>query len=272
MEYQTKALPLDESPQEAWRQGLHRDVSVDDSPKTDDSRALVRYYEQQGTVLLQQARALKIVDQDSREAASEFVLRTRENIKKIKDWREPVIKKAYELHRSLTAERNQLVKPFEDAQRLVDAEISRDFMEQKRLEREAREKAEREAKAAEEREKARLDALALKQMERGDMAKAEQTMARAEQVFVAPAAPPPTIKTTATAYGSTTMKLDFDVQVVDMKALCGAIASGKVPGKVLSLALAEMKAYIKGNKDGDVYPVIPGVVITEKARTSGRVA
>lgn len=124
--------------------------------------------------------------------------------------------------------------------------------ERRRREQEAREAAEKA-----ERERLRQQKLAEAALERGDTAKAEKFEAKAEQAATSvPVAEAP--KTTGVA-----LRTYYQVQVLNMKQLCAAVAEGKIPPHIVQLHQGEANKFASATK-GAVE--IPGCTIKKERR------
>lgn len=226
----------------------------------------IQRYETQSSAIIEEARAIVIVDDTTRELASEFSSRARAAIKAIDEEFKPDIAQAHALHKSLLDRVKALKAPFEKAQQIVDGLIRQDYLdreaERRRKEREAQELADAERKRQED----ELAAETAEALESGDVEKAQELAET--RVAVAPAIPiAPVTKSVASAFGTTTVKKDIKVEVVDKKAIIKAVADGDLPDTLLTVDLGMAKRYAKAaNRE-----TMPGFSITEDAVISGRV-
>ncbi len=229
-----------------------------------DTKAIQKY-EEQGVDLLSHAESIMIVDDITRELAVEFTTKARGVLKAIEAEFRPDIQKAHELHKSLNERLKTLGEPFKEAKRIVDAEITRDYLEQEKireqLQRDADEKAEKERKAQE----VELQTEAEEAIEQGDMETAEELLdTQIETAPVVPVAEAP--KTTRTASGTTTVKKDIAVAVADKMVVIKAVADGHLPDTLLDVNLGTAKRYAKAS--GLI--LMTGFRITETAVVAGR--
>lgn len=229
-----------------------------------ESKAIQKY-EAQGAALVEQAGAIRITDDESRLAATEFTAQARKAIKAIDAEFKPDIQSAHELHKSLLDRSKRLQAPFKEAQRIVDAEIKRDYLEQERIRREeeraAREKAEAERRAQEAQQQATVDEL----IEAGDVDGAEALLQ--SEVVTAPTVPIETVdKTVRSTAGSTTVRKDINVTVVDKMAVVRAVATGQLPETLVDVNLGMAKRYAKAGG----LTSMPGFRVVEDAIVSGR--
>lgn len=226
----------------------------------------IKLYETQGTELLAHAESIKIVDNVTRETAAEFTTRVRATIKSIKQEFRPDIDNAHQLHRDLLARLKKLIAPFEGAQRIIDREISRDYMEQERVRREEERVAREKAEAERVRQEEQLVKEAEELINTGELEEAKVILG--SEVVVNPDKPvPPVQKTVKTAAGSTTMKKDIKVELMDKLSVINAVAQTKLPHTLLTVDLGAAKRYAKS---GGLRHMI-GFRITNTAIVSGRV-
>lgn len=226
----------------------------------------IKQYEQQGNQLIEEARSIMIVDDTTREIATEFSANTRKVVKVIEDEFKPDIEKAHQLHKGLIDRCKRLVLPFKEAQLIVDSEIKRDYLERERVrmeeERKALEKAEAERRAAEKVREAEI----VERISDGDVEGAE-VLAESE-VVVAPIIPVAGVqKTTKSSAGSITAKKDIVVTVQDKLTVLRAVIDDRLPDVLVQIDLGAAKRYAKASGKRHM----PGFVITETAVVSGRV-
>ena len=203
-----------------------------------ETNAIELQQKRNGEILLAEARSIKIVDQETRELASSFSTKTRSAIKAIRDWINPEIDAANKLHKSLTAKRNSLEGKFKEAQGIVDTEIGRDFMEQHRI------KDEAEAKLRAEAEKQRLqaqEALISQAIDQND----EKLLVEAENVFVPDIKLAEPERSTKTDAGSTNVRMDIRVEVVDKMELVKHLAGANLNLGFVEVDLAYAKKFAK---------------------------
>ena len=217
--------------------------------------------ETQGVRLLSHANSIKIVDQATRELATEFTSDVRGIIKNINDEFRPDIEKAHELHKDLLARLKGLLEPFNQAKNIIDREIGRDYQERKaEADRIAREKAAEERKDEEN----RLAAEAEKEMDAGNIEAAETLLDT--KVEEKPIIDIPVQQTTVTQAGSASVRMDITVEVVNKNAILGAILDNKLPDTLVSVELGIAKRYAKASGLKEM----PGFRITETPVVSGR--
>lgn len=226
----------------------------------------IEAYEVQGSRLLAHANAIMIVDVDTRELAVEFASNARRVIKNIKKEFRPDIDNAHQLHKDLLARLTKLAAPFKQAQEIVDREISRDYLEQERIQCEEKRKAREKADAEVRKQEAALAQEAEELIEKGEFDEAEVLVD--SNIVVNPEVPVPEVqKTTRTASGSTTVKKDIKVEVVSKQDVIIAVFQGHLPPDFLDVNLGAAKRYAKLGSHTEM----PGFKITETAVVSGRV-
>lgn len=226
----------------------------------------IKKYEIQGNQLLVEARSIMIVDDVTRELASEFTANCRKAVKTIETEFKPDIEKAHQLHKDLLNRMKRLILPFVEAQSVVDGEIRRDWLERERARQEAERSARMEAGMERRRQEAALAEESARAIAEGNMEKAE-VLADME-VVVNPIQPAPDIaKTTQSDAGSTTVRKDIEVKLVDKQDVIIAVFEGRLPDTILDVNMGMAKRYAKAGG----LTVMPGFRITETAIVSGRV-
>lgn len=202
-----------------------------------------------------QAKALKVVDAKSYLDAGELWKSIKALRKKVADTFDPLVKKAFELHKNAVATKKENDSPLEAAERMVKQAMSNYDLEQERIRRaeearlaeiarkeeEARRQAElarlaAEKKAEEDRlmeaalaaemagDQEQAEALSTAAVTVGEEAKQEAAAIQAEPVYVAPVV---LAKTTPKLAGGPVYTTRWSASVTDIKALCLAIGTGK---------------------------------------------
>ncbi len=231
----------------------------------------IQEYEARGSELLAHAESICIVDEVTRELAIEFTVNARKAGKVIEKEFRPDIENAHQLHKDLLARLNKLVAPFKEAQRIVDKEISRDYMERERIRREEERKAQEKADAERREQEAQLTEEAEEFIAEGDLDAAEELLD--SDVVVNPDIPVTSVKQTVdTGAGSATVKKDIKVEVVNKREVINAVSAGKLPDTLLTIDVGAAKRYAKASGIlDDNSKAMPGFRITETAIVSGRV-
>ena len=226
----------------------------------------IEVYEKQGSELLEHAESIMIVDDVTRELAVEFTAKARKAIKVIKAELSPDIASANKLHKDLVARQKKLIEPYELARITVDKEISRDYMEQEKIRREAAWKEQQRVEAEQKKQEEALAAEAERLIDEGRMEDAEEVVNA--EVVVAPVLPVQEVqKTTRADSGSATVKKDIKVEVVDKVAVIDAVAKRNLPVTLLTVDVGAAKRYAKASGLKEM----AGFRVTEIAVVSGRV-
>ena len=200
--------------------------------------------------LYEQATSLIITDQRSYAAAGEVGKSLKALEKEITDYFAPMKKAAHDAHKAITKKESDELAPVKEAMDVVRRTMNTWAQEQERIRQEAERKARMEAEEAARKERERLEAQALKAMEKGKDEKAEELMDRAENVYAAPVTVAPVVeKTIHTASGNITQVREIRVDVVDMvafvKELC-ASNPGAIPS-ILKIGDGALKSWVKAN-------------------------
>ena len=234
-----------------------------------DQNEVVKY-KGEGTAIEQQAVALVVVDEESRAVAADMRERARQFKKNVEAKFAPAIESAYKAHRDICALKNEVIRPADSVIKIVDGKSSAYMMEQERIRRAHEEKLRKESEAKEAAERERLMKLAEKQMDKGNLAKAEETLAKAEEVFV----PAPVVagveRTVKVDAGSTNARQDFDVLVDDPRLVLAEVMAGRLPINAIEIKTNVLKNHVKMIMVGNNLPKIPGVRLNPKYTFSGR--
>lgn len=208
------------------------------------------------TSLVEQAEWIDaVVTAPQAEEAAELLVALKAQAKRIEDYWKPKVDAAHQAHKQLTAARSEMTKPLVDAAKrikgLVDTYQTAILAEQRKREKEAREKAEAEAreilaKAEKLREEGRAE-------EATDVLNTEYTDA-AHRMNAAAA--------TVSAAAGTHTRESWDFAVADLNA---------VPREWLVLDEKRVREHIKRHKDAANDPAnpahIPGIMAVMRAST-----
>lgn len=108
--------------------------------------------------LVDAAKSITIVSDQDCVFASEFLVRCRQQRKKIDEFTKPVIEAAHQAHKAACNQKKTLEKPVQDAEQIVMPKITAYRQEQEKKRREEQERLRKEAEAAAQ-EKALQDAI-----------------------------------------------------------------------------------------------------------------
>ncbi len=222
-------------------------------------------WEEQGNSLIESARAITITDQGTRQKAAEFTMNARRTIKLIEDEFKPDIKQAHDLHKSLLSRMNILTQRFKEGKLIVDKEISRDYFEQERVRKENERKAQAEIDAERKRLEEEQLRLAQEAEDAGNSDIAEEILG-VELAPPAVEAVPEVQQTTRSAAGTTTVRKDIKVELVNKLDVIKAVHEHALPDGILAVDMSYAKKFAKLNK----ISVMPGFCITEVGVVSGR--
>jgi hypothetical protein len=203
-----------------------------------ESTAIELQKKEFGLSLLAEAKSIEICDQAGLERASAFSSNTRTATKTIDEWMNPQIEAANKTHKLLTGKRNELKRPYLEAQAIADGKIGAYFMEQKRI------TAEAEARLRQEAEKQRLqaqEAIISQAIDQND----EKLLDAAENVFIPEIELPKTERTVVTESGSTNVRMDLKVEVVDKAEVVKSVARADINLGFVEVDLAYAKKYAK---------------------------
>lgn len=221
------------------------------------------------TGLVPKALSIKITDNATFEAGAMILKDLGAERKEIISQTETVIKQAYDLHKRLKADQNELVKPIEEAERYLRNELGKYEQEQAKIRLEAERKAADERKKAEE--EARLKAAAEAE-KKGDEAKAEailnQTYTPIEVVMASVSVPVDTPPVQEKPKGIAFQTV-YEINVVDKLAFIRWVASKPDFIHFLNIDETAVKKFAT-SMQGVLN--ITGVSVTSKqvAKTTGR--
>jgi len=214
----------------------------------------------QELTVVQQAAVVKIVDQDSYEAATKLLLeRILPFRKRWKSYFEELRKPAWDAYQAVLKKFKEGDEPAEKAEKYVKAEIARWDAEQERIRQELQRKAQEEA---ERQERERLIAEAVFAEEAG--ATDAEVEAIASTPIVAVAEP---IAPTYERVSAISKRDNWKCRVTDIKALCKAIGAGKVPINYVVPNETVLNARAKADKET---LNIPGCVAHNEPVIAGR--
>jgi len=248
--------------------------------KAQKKMGLMVRYQQAGNEIEQKLNSLQVIDEPSRAIAADTREQARQYDKEIFDEFDPDRDDAYQHYLKVKTRVEKMRAPFKRIMKAADDKMDAYLREEKHKRQEAQDKIDREAAEAKQREIDRLDKLAEKQMDAGRFDKAEETIAKAEDVASAPTPTIPSLdKTVKTESGGTSSFLDFDLAIENALTVIKDISAGRLPFGLAKLDINKNEIRITGGALKDYaklqivngkLPIIPGCRLTEKFRFSGR--
>lgn len=243
---------------------------------------VIREFKEFAAGLKASAMSLIINSPAEREAAAEIRARSLDHVKRVDAEFLGSQKVAYNLYILVRDGIVGMKSDAEAAKREVESRMSKwDLAEAARIRKE-NERIEKARIEAEERERAKLERKAEKAETKGDVAKAEELREQAATVQVFAPAGPTMQKSVETESGKTSGAEDFDVVIVDPRAVISAFADGRIAiGTIampaafgggyteMKITAAALKAWGKKQVIGNALPVIPGCKVTPKMAYRG---
>lgn len=199
-----------------------------------------------------QARSFTISTADDYQRADGLLTGWREIEAQVHAAFDSVVDAAHKAHKEAVAQRKKYLDPLEQGRSLLKPKMAKWNWEQERIRLEAQRKAEEEARKREEEERLAA-AVALEQAGEPEAA---------EEVLSAPAVPAPVFVPKAIPKTDTKFRMQWYAEVVSLRALCKAVAEGKVPETLIEAnmpALNKMASALKQSMS------VPGVAA--KSRT-----
>lgn len=229
-------------------------------------------FKDEGTAIEQRARALEVVSEETRLEAADMRERARQFKKAVQDRFKGPKDSAFKAHKDICALEAEMYGPADRVIKVLDSKSSAYLMELERQRRAEEERLRKEAEAKAEAERKRLEKLAERQMEAGKFEKAEETIARAEDVQVMAPILPSIDRSVKTEAGGTSGSKDFDVSVDNVLLVIRQVSDGKLPIACIDIKASVIKSWVKLQTVNGKLPQIPGVRLVERFRFSGRAA
>jgi hypothetical protein len=199
------------------------------------------------------ARNINIVDQETANAANKLRTAIKAKKKDVEAFFKPHIENAHKAHKDLTTSRKEKLQPLDAAIKFIGNKLNIYDQEQQRIakeaeakrqqeETEARRIAEEEAEKIRQAEQKRIEeeqlAAAQQAEESGDNALAEAILE--QEVEVAPfqpayVPPPQPVQPAYVPPTGMSRRTTWKAEVMDIKALCVAVAAGDVPADVFKI-------------------------------------
>lgn len=189
--------------------------------------------------MTEQADALVIDSESTYRAASSFLLAVKDLQKEVLDFFKPLKAAAQDAHRKLCAAEKDKAEPLINVERKVKIRMLEYETEQRR------QKAEQERKLREEARRIEEDA----RLKEAARLEAEGRQKEAERLIEAPiftppvTVAPPTPKVQGVSYRET-----WSAEVVDLRALCRAVADGSVPTEYVTANMTALNARARADK------------------------
>lgn len=218
-------------------------------------------FKDEGLNLYRRAQGLQVTDQVTYQAAGEFAKGLKDLKKKVTDYFAPLKDAAHKAHKSVTQREKEELEPIEDADTVVRKAMTDYLNEQECIRKEEQARLEREAREAAEKERQKLLDQAVKAEEKGKDEKAEALFEKAENVYVEPVFAESTVEKTVqlSGGGRATAAKDVRITVIDMRAFIAAIAAGQVPLTVVEIKQSTLKSWAKSSG----LKAVPGCKVEE---------
>lgn len=219
------------------------------------SETLVEYeiHNEEAVAIADTVKSFVIKTQDDFAKTAEWVSILKNQIKNIDRFFEEDIENTNKAHKALCKKRNDAKEPWMELLQKV-SHIRSDYqVEQERIRLEAQRKAEAEAREVARKEQ---EALLARAAAAKTVAKQEELLDKAENVYIEPVIVPSVVdkKIELSFGGSVSSQKDIDVIVTDVKAICKAVADGKLPVGIIEIKNNALKTFAKlqSLKNGDI--------------------
>jgi hypothetical protein len=216
------------------------------------------------------AKAVNVVDVETFQKAGELKKAANAARKNIVEWFKPLKQSAKKTHTGLCDREKVYLDPLDGGVRHIQTQMDDYATEQERIRREAERKVREKAETEARKEREKLARQAEKALEKGNEEKAALLKERAEEVVATPVFVAPTVeKTTRTGSATISQQKKTVVQVTDLKALLGFIATQQFsPIEAVEIKQSVLEKWVKNNqvKNGSV----PGIVISERIVSTTR--
>lgn len=213
----------------------------------------------ESTTTLTAAQAFRITTADQFIESGDKLKGIKALSKKIDDTFDPHIKRAFEAHRSLVAEKKTHQGPLQTAEALIKRQIMSYQQDEERKRREL----EAQAQEAARKEREKLEARAAKAEASGKTEKAEALQMAAASVVT------PIIANTTPRVSGISTRTTYRAEVVDKMELVKAVAAGTVPLAALDVNTAYLNGQARLNKESLAYP---GVKVVQETGIASRSA
>lgn len=213
--------------------------------------------EQKNVEILEMAKATRIVNNEQYVKAGEILLAIKQARKSVDETFDPVIAAAFRSHKEACNAKKKIESPIVEAEGIIKAEIGRYMEEQERIRRE---------------EELKLQELARKHHE--DMALQEAAALEdaglrqeAEDAISNPVMPAIVLSNPVPKVTGISSRESYYATVTDIKALCRAVADGRVPPMSVIANMTFLNNQARAMKGLMQYP---GVTVQSKKVISGK--
>ena len=220
-----------------------------------DARALVK----DASDLLTEARQFRVSSIATYEEVGTKLQLIKGLGRKIAETFDPHIKRAFDAHRALVAEKNKAMEPLNAAEATFKTAILTFQQQQEKERREQQAKLEEEAR----KEREKLEARAAKAAEKGKEEKAAELMAQAATIAM------PVLETRVPSVTGISTRSTWKAEVVSKSELIKAVAAGAVPQAALIPDTAFLNQQARSLKSELNYP---GVKVVEVPGIASRSA
>ena len=198
--------------------------------------------------IVEVANSINITCQEDLESAAGFLKEIKSTQKKVKEYWEEPIKRAYEAHKALKAKENEMLEPLQNSEKIIKNKVAdyNSYMEQLKREEEARIKAEQERQA-------------LEQLQEAERLRAEGNEVEAqiaEENAVAMSQVEVSVESGVGKVEGLSFRKDYEIEVVDPLKVPSYINGTEIR----KIDLTQIKRFIKMTNNG---VEIPGIKVKE---------
>ncbi len=212
----------------------------------------------ESSTMLAEAKVFKIADSRQYTEAGARLQGIKALSKKLDDTFDPHIKRAFDAHRALVAEKKTHQTPLQTTEALLKTAMLGYMQEEERKRREIEAKAQEEAR----KEREKLEARAAKAAAAGKTEKAEALQATAAAVMA------PLIPVTTQKLAGISTRITYSATVTDLLELCKAIAAGTIPVNAVTANMPFLNNQARVMKETLAYPGVKVVAETGLASRS----
>ena len=207
--------------------------------------------EKESNALVERANQIDIKNQEDYKKAGAMVVMIKGLLNEVKSTFDPIVKKAHDTWKEATTQKGKYLNPLERAERTIKAKlVNWELMQRREAEKQEKlRQAEEEKKARKEKE--RLAKQAETAEKNGQIEKAEALKEQAESVDT-----PIHITEERTQPDNLSYRKDWFAEVIDLRELAKAVATGKVPANYITANIVALNKQAKATQDN---LMIPGV-------------